>query len=130
LVLAQVEDGDRVGVMEGRGDARLAEDPLDGAARIGRALGPRGAEDLEGDLAAQERVVGAVNLAHATLPEQRFDRVATKLGARLETHGMDTTLNVEEGRVEEGTGCRTRPRPACGLARCSAGSRGRAPGRW
>ena len=55
LVLAEVVDGDDVPVRELAGRARFAEEAL---AQLGVVL-DGGADDLQGDLALEQRVVGA-----------------------------------------------------------------------
>ena len=81
VVLADVEDGDGVRVIERRRGARLAEE-------AGRRPSPRWrvavGDDLERDAPLEPRVVGAVDAAHAALPEDGLDGVALEGVARLE----------------------------------------------
>jgi hypothetical protein len=45
-------------------------------------------QDLEGDLALQARVPGAVNFAHPARPERRKDEVTAYRRAGFEPHGL------------------------------------------
>ena len=64
-MLAEVVDGDDVPVRQLAGGARLAEEPL---AQLGVAFDGR-TDDLEGDFAFEQRVVGAIDDTHPTLPD-------------------------------------------------------------
>src|ERR671934_55536 len=75
--LVGVVDGDDVGVVEGGGDARLAQEALAEAL----VLGQLGGEQLERHLASEAQVLGAVDDAHAAAPEQGLDPVAGQGGA-------------------------------------------------
>jgi hypothetical protein len=68
-VLAEIEEGDHVRVIQSGRHARLAEHALGGEIGL-RARGP--AQHLEGHPAVQHLVVGAVDLPHAALAEERF----------------------------------------------------------
>ncbi len=54
----------------------------------GRVLG----EDLEGDVALETGVAGAVNLAHPPGPEGAQDLVGTETAARRERHHADLAV--------------------------------------
>ena len=75
-------DGDDVRVVE-RGDGlRFA---LEAGAALGVA-GGAGGQHLDGDVAAQARVAGAVDLAHPAGADGGEDLVGAEAGARLESH--------------------------------------------
>jgi hypothetical protein len=61
LVLAHVVDGTNVGMVQRRGRARFALEAL----LRGRVGGPLRRQELDGDDAAQSRVLGLVHHAHA-----------------------------------------------------------------
>ena len=86
-VLAGVVDGDDVGVIDRRGNARLAQKPLAEALVLGEVWGQK----LERHLAPQPLVVGAVDDAHTTAADQRLDPIAGKVGAdtRIRSNGHD-----------------------------------------
>jgi hypothetical protein len=69
----------------GRG-ARLALEPLERLRVRGNVLG----EELQGDLAPESQVLGAVNDAHAAAAELLDDPVT---GDRLADHGTKTTFS-------------------------------------
>jgi hypothetical protein len=79
IVLADVEDGDGVRVVEGRGRAGFAEQAR-AALRRGRAL----REDLERHAPAEADVVRAVDAAHPALADGVLDGVALERVAGLE----------------------------------------------
>ena len=78
LVLAEVVDGDDVPVRQLAGGASLAEEAL---AQLGVGL-DRGADDLQRDLALEQRVVGLVDDAHPTLPDLLEDPIAPDGGCQ------------------------------------------------
>ena len=65
-ILDDAVDRRDVGVAERRQQPRLTLEPRD---PIG-AAGDLGRKDLDGDVAAEPRVVGAIDLAHAAAPQQ------------------------------------------------------------
>ena len=70
--LAGVVDRDDVGMLERGSEARLDEEALAKPAILGKAW----REQLERDGSLERDVVGAVDDAHATAPEQLLDAVA------------------------------------------------------
>ena len=64
--LPRLVDGNDVRVVEGRGDPRLAEEPLAKDLVLGIPLG----EQLQRDAALEPRIAGAVDLAHAAAPDE------------------------------------------------------------
>ena len=68
---ADVVDGEDVGVVEGGDGAGLELEALEAVGVGGDVV----VEDLEGDVAAEAGVAGAVDLAHAAGPEQLDDLV-------------------------------------------------------
>ena len=70
--LAGVMDGDDVGMLERGSEARLDEEALAKPAILGKAW----REQLERDGSLERDVIGAVDDAHATAPEQLLDAVA------------------------------------------------------
>ena len=83
LVLANVEDGDGVGVVERRRSAGLAEEASVGIG-VGAPVALAVGDDLESHAPPQPGVMGAVDAAHPSLPEWRLDRVAVERVARLQ----------------------------------------------
>ncbi len=77
VVLADVEDGRDVGVVEGAGGLRLQ---LETAQAVGVG-GEGGGEDLDRDVAVQARVPGAVDLPHAAGADGGEDFVGAEAGA-------------------------------------------------
>ena len=71
-MLAEIVDGDDVAVRQLTGGAGLAEEPF---AELGVALDGR-ADDLEGDFAFEQRVLGAIDDTHPSLPDFFEDLVA------------------------------------------------------
>ena len=69
-------DRDDVGVVEGGGGARLAQESLDER----RLLGPRVAHQFHGDRAVQPRVEGAEDLPHAAAADAPIDAVVPESG--------------------------------------------------
>ena len=72
--LADLEHRDDVGMAQGGGQAGLAEEPLAG-------LGVGGGEELDGDLPAEDGVLGAVDHPHPAAAQQPPDCVAADFGA-------------------------------------------------
>ena len=62
-------------MVERRDRARLAVEPMEAVGVVRRRVG----EQLQGDLAPQARVAGAVDLAHAALSERSEDLVGAEL---------------------------------------------------
>ena len=60
--------------------AREARQPLG-------IVGERGGQDLDGDVAIESRVAGAIDLAHAARPEGAGDFIRTDAASRAEGHG-------------------------------------------
>ena len=73
VVGADVVDGEQIWMVERGGGARLL---LESPHAIGIADNVR-QQDFESDLAAQPRVVGAIDLAHPARAERRLDLVGT-----------------------------------------------------
>ena len=73
-MLGWLRVGDRAG---------LAVEPVKAVGVVGGRVG----QELQGDLPAQARVAGAVDLAHAALAEGRNDLVGSELFSGGEGHG-------------------------------------------
>jgi hypothetical protein len=71
FLLARLQDGDDVRVVEGGGDPRLAQETLTKPL----ILGELGGNHLERDLAPEPRVFGAVDRAHPPTADERLDSV-------------------------------------------------------
>jgi hypothetical protein len=84
--LAGPEDGHDVEMVEGGGQARLADEAL---AEL-RVLGELGAQDLQGHPPGQVEVLGEVDEADAAPTEERLDAIAGELRAdpRGTRHGL------------------------------------------
>ena len=82
LVLAHVENRDRVRVIQGRRSACLPHQARAGFRR-GQVLG----DHLERDTPTEARILCPVNAPHAPLSERGLDRVAFELGSGLEHRG-------------------------------------------
>jgi hypothetical protein len=80
VVLARLVDRDDSRVVDRRGKARLAQEPL-AEARVLRELG---CQQLQGHLAAENEILGQVDDTHAAPPEQRLDPVTGDLAAPAE----------------------------------------------
>jgi hypothetical protein len=52
-----------------------------------------GGEDLQGITARQPRMLGQINLAHTSRPENAHDPIASERLSRTQRHGLDTTNN-------------------------------------
>lgn len=112
--LADVVDGDHVGVLQARQGAGLAQ----------RALAPAlvvqlGVEQLDGDLALERRIPGAPHHAHAAVAEHGVEAIAADGARRRVVGGGDVAqggaaqravvevaldrqaLRVDEGAVDE-----------------------------
>ncbi len=72
---ARVVDREDVRMVERRDRARLAVEPMEAVGVVRRRVG----QQLQGDLAPQTRVAGAVDLAHAALSERSEDLVGAEL---------------------------------------------------
>ncbi len=79
-------DRDDVRVVEGGDGAGLALETGEALRVVGEVRG----QHLEGDLAPELRVDGAIDLAHAARAERGDDLVVTETGARGEGHGVTT----------------------------------------
>jgi hypothetical protein len=77
--LAGLEYGDDVRVVQRRGQPGLPDEPLPELLVVRQLRG----EQLQGDLAPQPHVLGAVDHRHATAPDQGLDPVAGDLGTWL-----------------------------------------------
>ena len=75
-------DGDDVRVIEGGGGLRFLDEPA-AAVSIRQAIG---GQHLDGHLATQPRVAGAIDLAHAAGAERRDDFVRAEPGAGEKPH--------------------------------------------
>jgi hypothetical protein len=97
LVRADVEHGEHVRVVEGADRARLL---VESAEPLGvRAV--RGGEDLDGDVATEALVVGAVDLAHGAGADESGDVVAVDAGSVRDGHGpgiLPSARRVVEAR--------------------------------
>lgn len=82
VAIADVVDGDYVGVIEGGDGARLLLEA--GAAR--GIVGDVFRQDLESHVAAKATVAGTVHLAHSTRSERSDDFVGSEFGAGRERH--------------------------------------------
>ena len=83
-VFADVEDGEDVGVIERSRGARFLLESLETVA----VLRKRRRQHLDGDVAAEPRVAGAVHLAHRPRPQQGNDLVGTESGAWSKSHAL------------------------------------------
>ncbi len=83
VVGADVEEGEDVGVVEGAGEAGLL---LEAAEAVG-VLAVLGGEDLDGDVAVEAGVAGAVDLAHPAGPDRAPDLVRPQPRPGRERHG-------------------------------------------
>ena len=88
VVLADVVDGGDVGVVQDAGGLGLL---LEAAQAIGVG-GEGGGEDLDGDVAAEARVLGAVDLPHAAGADGGEDLVGAEAGAGGERHWVGGIL--------------------------------------
>jgi hypothetical protein len=73
-----VVNGEDVGVVQGRDGPGLTLEAAQALGVTGDLLG----EHLEGDLAVEAGVAGAVHLTHAPGPEGRQDLVSSEQGSR------------------------------------------------
>jgi hypothetical protein len=79
LVLGDVVDGADGGMVEGGGGPRLPPEALDRAS-VARDLAR---EELEGDLAAEGAVLGAIDHPHPAGADERVEAIATDRGPRV-----------------------------------------------
>ena len=103
LVVADFVDGADVGVVEGRGGARLAREAVEGVGALADAVG----KELEGDLSAELRVEGAIDDTHAALAEAVEDVVVRDA---LAEHGGDYTggqISIFDGTAGGGVESRS-----------------------
>ena len=73
-MLADIVDGDDMGVLEGGGGHGLALETLD----EGGVVAVLGVEDLEGHIALEHRVGGPVDRRHPAPPEELLDIIASE----------------------------------------------------
>jgi len=104
LVLADVVNRADVRVVERRGHARLASEPIE-RLRVGGEI--RG-QELQRDLAAQADVFGAVHHAHAARAEPLQDLVVTDQGTKHSRLNCTAT----DGSARRARLCRARDRPS------------------
>ena len=98
LLFAEVVDGDDVRVVEAGGRLRLAQEA---PPKVVVGADPR-AHGLDGDVAAQDRVVGAVDVAHRSLADLGDDLV---LAEPLELHASPTFADEANRPGEAAQGC-------------------------
>ena len=116
--LTRLEDRDHVGVIERGGQLRLPEEALPEALVPGQI----GGQQLQRHPALQAQILGQIDVAHPTPPEQRLDPVARKLRA-------DTRINRDS---HEATRLLRQPQentPGCGKRHyaCGGPARGAVP---
>jgi hypothetical protein len=100
--LARLVDRDHVRVVERGCELGLAQEPLPEPL----VLGELRRQELEGDIALQARVMGAVDDAHATASDERLDPVAEELGADTLVCGGGHSLRpVNRTIVRSATDC-------------------------
>src|SRR5439155_11699203 len=103
--LSCVVDVDDVRMVEGRRDARLADEALTEP----RILGDLWREDLECDLPAESQMLGEVDDAHPAAADDALESMACYLVARaeVELHGAVVSLpqNCWRVRVDLVGGC-------------------------
>ena len=127
VVLADLEDGDDVRVLDGRGGAGLAEESL----LVLRVLGDGRQHGLERDLAAELRVLGEEDHAHAAGPELLQDAVRPEpadlvglLGGAEEGDGASAGRPGRDAQVADGSA----PRPTVCIAPVRQPGDGHEPG--
>ncbi len=79
---ANVKDSQNVGMVEGGGRAGLLFEAMEAV----RVCGKRGGQNLDGDVASQPRITGAIHLAHAPGAKEVDDFVRAEPGTRRERH--------------------------------------------
>ena len=82
-VVAGFVDDDDVGVVQGRGGARLLLETADSLGVVGGVFG----QDLQGDFPAEPAVSGPIHLAHASTAKRTDDGIGAEALARREHHG-------------------------------------------
>ena len=92
-----VVDREEVGVVQQRRRPRLLLE----ARRRSASCAERRRENLDGDVAPEARVPGAVDLAHPSGAERRQDLVGAETGARREAHPVGAILSRASGRRRE-----------------------------
>ena len=83
VVLADVEDGADRRMIQRAGETGFTSEPLDGAC----LLEERWRQEFDGDPAAEPRVFGAIDDAHAAAAELVEDAVVPNAATRLAVHG-------------------------------------------
>ena len=83
VLVAGIVKRDDVGMRQGGGGAPFL---LEAAPPVG-ALGELRRQNLDGDIAAEAGIVGAVDLAHGTFAQFGGDLVLAQAGARFHRHG-------------------------------------------
>jgi len=84
LVEAEIVDREDVRVGERRDSLGFALESLPRVRVHGQSLG----EDLDRDLAVEPGVLGAIDLSHASGPQDREDLVGAESGSRRGSHGV------------------------------------------
>src|SRR5207249_6484957 len=90
VVRADVEDREQVGMIDCACRARLL---LEATQPIG-VLSEHRRQDLDGDLARDARIAGAIDLPHPARPEGRDDFVMTNAGAGGEDQGCELYVRL------------------------------------
>ncbi len=92
LVVTDLVDGDDVRVTQGRGGSRFHDEPSDPLF----ADDQLGGEDLQRDVALELRVVGAVDLPHATRAQWSYDPVVSD-----DVFGLEGAAHLTASRRSE-----------------------------
>ena len=100
-VVADVEHRQNVGMIQRRGGARF---PLEARESLGIAR-ERARQDLDGDVSAEARIAGLVDLAHAAGAQRRQDLVRAESGSRRKPHRTGGIVALLRGATG-GTGDR------------------------
>lgn len=90
LLFADLVDGDDAGVVQGRGGAGLA---LEAAQALG-AGGDLAGQHLDGGLAPELQVAGAIDLPHAPGAQGRQDLVGSEPRSRCQAHRFDSARRM------------------------------------
>src|SRR5262249_2315643 len=85
VVGADVVDAEDVGVIERAGSARFLLEPAEAVCGFRES----GRQDFHGHFASQPRVVGAIDLAHASGAEGRHDFVRSETRSGGQAHPLD-----------------------------------------
>ena len=107
VMLANVVNRADVRVVERRGGARLPAEPGD---RL-LVLGERLRQELECHLPAEPRVLGPIDLAHATLADLGGDSIRAERRAGVQRHGLAPTSGTDRVMIRALTRGRARPQP-------------------